>query len=147
MDETTLLPSTALMLKQLSGWLGRHGNRMLVQHELTVAQFHLLLALNELPESERTMKTIGKKFMLAQSAVVGLVQRMEKKGLITLVQRQDDRRSKTLVLTEEAIVLCHEARADLRLAQEDLLSCLTAPERDELNRLLGKLCASVRNNP
>ena len=85
--------------------------------------------------SERTMVTSG--------AVSKRLDRLEARGLVDRRAAADDRRSRTVRLTDAGRVLIDEAM-DAHMANEQrLLATLEPGDRDDLARLLGTLAASL----
>lgn len=68
-------------------------------------------------------------------AVTGLLER----ELIERVENEDDRREFRLRLTKKGRALYHELVPRLKRKEQEILSCLSARERDQLATALGKI--------
>jgi len=87
-------------------------------------------------------KDIETAFSIRRSSVTGVLQLMEKNGLITRESVPTDARLKKLILTSTGIALHQKAKDDIRATEEKALRGLEAAEIDQLFFLLEK----VRNN-
>lgn len=88
---------------------------------LTAQQHQVLLAIKGFPGREQvTIGELAERLGLKHHSVVGLVDRLMRRGLIARRHDEADRRKVRIVLTPEA---------------EDLLLGLTLAHRDELRRL------------
>lgn len=76
-------------VRRIAQCVEHHSKRLAVTHNITSPQLVALLAIAELGPS--TLKSIGRAIQLSPSTVVGIVDRLEEKGL---VQRQRDTRDR-----------------------------------------------------
>lgn len=106
-------------------------------HNLTPVQ---LLALHAIWNGDNTMGRVATALHCDASNVTGIVDRLTASQLITRQESQHDRRIKTLQLTpagHQAITRIH-THIPLHLGYHQL----TATERGDLHRLLGRLLAT-----
>jgi DNA-binding MarR family transcriptional regulator len=94
-------------------------------------QYLLLLALRGLPEGKQaTILTLAERLQLRHHSVVGLIDRLEKRGLVRRVQGKEDRRKVLISLTTRGEqILDHLARkrlAELRATGPELVRALGA---------------------
>lgn len=122
----------------------RHANRTLAARNLTMSQMHILMALYHAPEKTRTLKELEGVFHNAQSTVAGLVQRLEKKSLVTCAVSPGDRRVKVVCLTDGGVRACQAARADSLPVEKLIASCMNPEEQTTLRTLLVRICETLR---
>ena len=110
---------------------------------LTSPQFGVLEALAHL--GPLRMCDIGAKLLMSGANVTGVVDRLEKKGLVRRVVETDDRRTFHIHLTDEGAKFI--AKIFPRLAEEieKLGASLSSKERKTLTELLKKLGVSIQN--
>jgi len=94
-------------------------------------QYLLLLALRGLPEGKQaTILTLAERLQLRHHSVVGLIDRLEKRGLVRRVQGKEDRRKVLISLTArgEQILdnLARKRLAELRATGPELVRALGA---------------------
>lgn len=87
---------------------------------LTPQQHQALLALRAAPVEQATVGFVAKRLLLKPHSATGLVDRLEKLGLVMRGSIAADRRRAQLQLTPRAL---------------DLLASLSATHRDEIRRL------------
>ncbi|WP_150293771.1 MarR family winged helix-turn-helix transcriptional regulator [Sphingobium estronivorans] len=90
------------------------------QMGLTPQQHQALLALRAVPAADATVGYVAKRLLLKPHSATGLVDRLEKLGLVTRHSTAADRRRAQLQLTPHAL---------------GLLADLSATHRDEIRRL------------
>ncbi|MGH8600641.1 MAG: MarR family winged helix-turn-helix transcriptional regulator [Burkholderiales bacterium] len=84
-------------------------------------QYQALLAIKGIPERERiTINEMAEKLMIRHNSAVGLVNRMEKEGLVKRYPSLEDRRQVHVMLTSRG----------MRIFEK-----LAAAHREELNRI------------
>jgi len=94
-------------------------------------QYLLLLALRGLPEGKQaTILTLAERLQLRHHSVVGLIDRLEKRGLVRRVRGKEDRRKVLISLTArgEQILgnLARKRLAELRATGPELVRALGA---------------------
>ncbi|NOJ50785.1 MarR family transcriptional regulator [Bradyrhizobium sp. WSM 1744] len=78
-----------------------------------------------------------------KSTISRAVTSLMKRQIIERVENEDDRREFRLRLTGEGAALYEELIPRLLRREQEILSCLSAQERRDLGRLLGKIEASL----
>ena len=122
--------------------LGCH-NRMLsdlrrsFEDEVTMPRFDLLAHLER--EDGITLAELSRRMLVTAGNLTGLVVRSERDGVVLRRPDAHDKRLVRVWLTEEGRLLMSEAIPAHAARVSKLLSALTADERRELRRLLGKL--------
>ena len=92
----------------------------------------------------RDRRDIQAQFSIRRSTVTGILQLMEKNGLITRSSVERDARLKKLELTPRAIQLHERIGRSVRQVEERLNQSLTPQEKQEFLRLCGKIRASLK---
>lgn len=114
------------------------GNR-LQSYELTHTQFTTMKYIYQNAQTPIRQIDIERHFSLTNPTVTGILQNLEKKGMIERLQNPEDSRSKIIKATEKA----EDMKADLmRFGDElenDVTKKLTTEEKEQLNYLLKKL--------
>jgi len=73
--------------------------RAFEQYQLTIPQIAVIILLNE--HKEMSITDISQKMGLSKSTVSGIIDRMERIGIITRKRSEHDRRIVTAILTEQ----------------------------------------------
>lgn len=105
--------------------------------ELTSPQFGVLESLAHLGPMK--MCEIGNKLLMSGANVTGVVDRLEKKGLVRRVMDAEDRRMFLIHLTEDGSKLITKIFPLLAARLEAFASVLTSKEKRQLIELLKKL--------
>ena len=71
-------------------FLEKNANNDLRKSNLTLSQVRFLTCLYESEEGRVAFKDLEKKFSIAQPTAVGIISRMEKKGLVEVLQSRED---------------------------------------------------------
>lgn len=131
------------MVKQINDELEKQANNALRPHNLTMAQIHVLLTLDDAGGGEMSLKDLEQSLHVAQSTAAGIVSRLEQKGLIEALGDPEDKRVKKARITEEGMERCREAEQHMEETEARILSNLTETERDILLTLLRKVRDSL----
>ena len=131
-----------VFIKQIHDELEKQINNQLRSEDLTMAQVGTLVILNRTSESRMPLKELERKLHVAQSTALGIVSRLEGKGLVECFGDPADRRVKMVQITDNGIHCCHMAVRHVKMAEEHLLAGLADEERAVFYTLLLKLCKS-----
>ena len=82
---------------------------------------------------------ISRKTLLAQNSLVGVLERLEKKGLIQRMRAVEDRRHVFATLTSSGKALGSQVMPELAKIQENIDSRLTAEEWQQFTYLMNRL--------
>jgi DNA-binding MarR family transcriptional regulator len=118
-------------------------NRKLRVHGLSVATFNVLMILDGADGSLCPWQ-IGERLLVTRGTVTGLLDSLEKQGLIARSANPDDRRSLQVALTAKGRSTLGTIRRDVFAREVELTGALSARELDTLVKLLGKLQACAR---
>ncbi|MEU8529343.1 MULTISPECIES: MarR family winged helix-turn-helix transcriptional regulator [Streptomyces] len=105
---------------------------------LTASQGRALTVLRRGPAA---MRALAQNLACDASNVTGIIDRLEKRGLVRREASASDRRVKNLVLTAEGERVTDAIRAKMHVTQEGLDS-LSAEDRDRLHALLERAFVS-----
>jgi MarR family transcriptional regulator, 2-MHQ and catechol-resistance regulon repressor len=114
------------------------------RHFLTSAQLNTLLVLRTAGDQGLQMSEIGRTLVVTKANVTGLVDRLERQGLVTRSVQQD-RRAITVRLTTAGADLLDRAAPRHSELLADLTGCLDDGEKRTLISLLTKLRSEWRN--
>lgn len=131
-------------LKMLSERMECRANHSLQAHNLTFSQARTLLFLMRMPSYAASLKELEGSLHSAQSTVVGLSQRLEKKGLVQSFPDPVDRRVKHLRLTDAGLTMAKNCRANILRDEEQLVSSLSEEERKQLLRFFDLMYQAIR---
>ncbi|HMJ33176.1 MAG TPA: MarR family transcriptional regulator [Baekduia sp.] len=127
------------------GALSARVTRRLVDAERPLLAAHGLSMWGYIALSHLAREPAGTQLALAQAIrydktrLIGLLDELEREGLITRVPDPTDRRARTVELTRAGKQRHAAARADVRAMEDEFLGDLSATERDRLRRLLKRL--------
>jgi DNA-binding MarR family transcriptional regulator len=108
---------------------------------LTSSQFDVIATLGD--TEGMTCKELSEKTLVTKGTLTGVLDRLEKKGLIVRVPSREDRRSIFIRLTPKGDALFQKVfAAHIRHMQPYFEQALTAPEATKLRELLLRLKAS-----
>jgi DNA-binding MarR family transcriptional regulator len=123
-------------LAQLSFLIHRMLERRAAEHDLSIIQTRLLGVLRD---RRPTMNELGKLLALDKSSVSGLVDRAERRGLVTRAPSPADGRAVLVSLTPDGRSLISEASSEFGADVFALLNRLSPAERRSLTRLVSRL--------
>ena len=130
-------------IMRTSGYLTPFLESDLRESKLTAAQCNTLLILRrEMPQGLR-MGDLGRRLIVTKSNVTGLVDRLEKRGLVIRVA-DADRRATWIQLTEKGSKLLDSITPSHVRCSMELVDCLTVEEKSSLITLLTKLRRELR---
>ena len=93
-----------------------------------------------------TQQEICGRFGINKAATARQCAALEEKGLIYRTDNKNDGRSKLLFPTEHAQMLKSEADLNAEHAYEMLLAGFTDAEKEELARMIRKMCGNIPRN-
>lgn len=138
------LASCGQLIKQISDELQKRADNRMRSQDMTMAQIEALLSLYHTPEKQLSMKQMEKELHVAQSTTVGIISRLEQKGLVEGCVDAGDKRIKLVRITQSGIARVLETEQEMTHVEGNLLSSLTDTERDILYSLLKKVRESLK---
>lgn len=127
-----------MLIRQLDMSLTKESDKKLREHNLTRSQIMTLMYLSDALTHELSLKELERLLQVSQPAVVGIVIRLEKKGMLQSFQDPSDKRVKHVKLTNQGEQRCIEARGNMKALEDFFLQGLTDDERVMLRTLLEK---------
>ena len=132
----------APLIRQINCATEKRINNEMREADLTHAQICLSFVLIEKENGQCSLKNLERHLHLAQSTTLGIVKRSEEKGLVECFPDPEDRRSKSVRITQKGIDLCSQIRSNISNTESWLLEALTPEEQEVFRSLLTK----VRNS-
>lgn len=109
----------------------------LTQYGISQPQFFLLIALYE--EDDILISRLAEKVALDKSTLTGILDRLERDGLVKRVARQANRRSLYICLSTKAYALQNDLTRIYDEINQLFFSRLSEQERDVFDKVMKKL--------
>ncbi|MFC7298184.1 MarR family winged helix-turn-helix transcriptional regulator [Herminiimonas aquatilis] len=117
-------------VRRIAQCVEHHSKRLAVTHNITSPQLVALLAIAEMGPS--TLKSIGRAIQLSPSTVVGIVDRLEEKGLVQRERDTRDRRNVFVAVTVAGQLVLANAPSALPNGFGSALGALPEDDRQAL---------------
>jgi DNA-binding MarR family transcriptional regulator len=117
--------------------------RLRERFDVTLPRFDLMAQLDKAPDG-MTLSDLSKRMMVSNGNLTGLVDRLVASGHIVRTVSPTDRRATVISLTDSGRAEFRTMAAEHELWIADLFGDLTARDRGDLMRLLGKTKLSAR---
>jgi len=125
--------------------LSKEGQNVLHPFGLTDAQFNILMMLKYQTADGRMNQTeLGNKLLVNRSNVTGLIDRMERAGLVRRIANTEDRRVNYVEVTDEGINVLKKANKAYIERVEDIMSVLSDADYSKLCKILGTVRERLR---
>lgn len=120
----------------------RYANAKLNSFGLTFTQSNALeyIAQNA---GNTTQKSLEEHMQIQHSAVVGIVSRLESKGMITTAYSPKDQRQKLLFPTSKGLQVLDSIQSDKKLVADKLLDGFSQKDITELQKLLERVSENL----
>jgi DNA-binding MarR family transcriptional regulator len=113
---------------------------LLVEHDLALASYEVLLQLSEAPERRLRMNDLADRVLLSRSGLTRLIDRLQRDGLVEREACASDARGLFAVLTDDGAARLAEAGPTyLRGVRAQFLDMLDADELRQCAVMLNKL--------
>ena len=129
----------AILIKRKALAVDKFAGQMLAPYELSNTQYKIMKFLYSQEGTAVRQTDIEVKLSLTNPTVTGIIHNLEKKELVKRVPNPEDKRSKWLVLTEQAMAIKDELYQIGDSIESYVTSDLTKHECEELVRLLNKI--------
>lgn len=129
----------SMLIKKTSLIVEKKTNAVLAPYELTNAQFRILMLLYHKREKSIRQIDIENAFAMTNPTVTGVLNNLEKKGLVQRLDHPDDKRSKLILLTDAALEMIPELDSLGEIIEDQVTSVLSDEERAALATLLNKI--------
>ena len=111
-------------------------------HGLSGTSFNTLMIL-EGSQEPLCPSEIGERLLVTRGTMTGVLDSLEKRGLIVRRPDERDRRMLRIELTDKARALLNEIVPTLHRCEAELLAHLSATDKESLVRLLGKTLSGL----
>lgn len=115
------------------------GHIMHFLYEGKASQKRILIILNE--TGRITQRDLTERLGIQPGSASEILSKLESAGLIIRTPNEADRRTTDVCLTDAGRELAAEASAQRQKRHEEMFSCLSEEEREELLSLLERVCA------
>ena len=116
-------------------------NRILAKYDLTSAQFKILRYLYSEPDESVRLIDLEKFFSLRHPTAIGIIQNLEKKGLIIRKANPHHARSRLIVLTEKARTMETQLDQAATAIENTLTEKINEEEKNLLLSIMKKMLA------
>jgi DNA-binding MarR family transcriptional regulator len=125
--------------------LVKEADRVLQPFGITESQFDILMLLeHQAPDGSADQSTLGRMLVVNRSNVTGLIDRMERDGLVKRTGDPADRRVKRVRMTSEGLRVLYKAEQAYVARTQEVVSALSTAEQGSLCRMLDTVRASLR---
>ncbi len=132
MDYTEIL----IKLRRIIRSINLESKKIQKEHGVSIPQVLCLTYLNNCDDYQSTHKEIKKYLNLNSSTVTGIIDRIEKKGLVARLPKREDKRTTYIALTSLGAKLLDKIPALLHERLSIKLENLEKEKIDELNKSL-----------
>ncbi len=112
-------------------------------YNLTGTQIQIIGYIHHSPKGDIFQKDIETKYAIRRSTATGILQLMEKNGLITREPVDYDARLKKIVLTKKALAVSRQAHLNVFDLEKQLTKGMSAEELAVLRSLIWKMKANL----
>lgn len=135
--------NTGFYIKRISDYIEADANRALEQYGITFSQARVLSFLLNSQDKVTIQKDIEEFLELKHPTVIGILQRMEAKGIIVSSVDPQDKRQKVITLTDTAFELEKAIADHVEDAERRMAEGMTGEELDTIKRLLYKVYKNI----
>ena len=135
--------NTGFYIKRISDYIETDANRALEQYGITFSQARVLSFLLKSQDKVTIQKDIEEFLELKHPTVIGILQRMEAKGIIVSSVDPQDKRQKVITLTAAAFELEKAIADHVEDAEQRMAEGMTSEELEEIKRLLYKVYKNI----
>lgn len=127
-----------ILIKKLDKVFKQNFNQELERVGLTFSQMRVLRFIEDNPKMKITQKDISNELDIQHSTTIGLLKRMQEKGLIRVVVDEDNRRCRNIFLTKKAEDIRYEMERGREIMESRVVKSFTDEEKETFYRLLNK---------
>ncbi|MDI3535340.1 MAG: MarR family transcriptional regulator, and catechol-resistance regulon repressor [Thermosediminibacterales bacterium] len=126
-------------LKKTSDMLEEIHREFFARFNISHAKFNLLVILYKGPKEGMILSEIGEQMLVTRANITGLIDRLEKQGMVSRVRDDLDRRKVMAVITEKGREFTDRIINKYRLWTGEIMSVLENEEKKQLIQTLKKL--------
>lgn len=134
-----------VLIKKLDKVFKQNFDQELERVGLTFSQMRVLRFLEDNPNTKITQKDISKELDIQHSTTIGLLKRMQEKGLVTVVVDEDNRRCRNIFLTSKAEEISCEMERGRTIMENRIVASFTEEEKEIFYRLLNKAIDNLKD--
>lgn len=135
--------NTGFYIKRISEYIESDANRALEQYGITCSQARVLTFLLKRQDKTTIQKDIENYYEIKHPTVIGILQRMEAKGLIVSSVDPSDKRQKIITLTDSAFELEKTIADHVEDAEQRMAEGMTEEELETIKQLLYKVYKNI----
>ncbi len=132
-------------LKIINDTIVADGNAIMKEKKLTLSQVRLLVFLRHHGGSAH-QKELEDFFGVTHPTLIGIIKRLEAKGMVAVSIDNDDRRARIISLTESGDKECDYARKGVEKVEAILVEGFTEEEIIQLGNMLDRVMDNLRKN-
>lgn len=137
-------PDLGILLHRLTSTIVQQELPLLRAHDIEMWDYAVLGALEH--DSASTQTQLATSVGRDKTRLITILDRLEASGLLQRRPDRNDRRNRTVTLTDAGRTLLAECRRDIRAMEVGLLSALSATDRTVFIRALSVLAESPRKD-
>lgn len=139
-DWRAFVEGSALLLEVRDRRLRRH-------HNLSLADFEILVRLSEAPEGRMRMATLAELAYYSRSRLSHTVARLEARGLVQRTEDDDDKRGVAASLTKAGrTLLTRAAKDNVQTVREHFIDLLAPSELETIGRAFRTVATRIRES-
>ncbi|HPR65394.1 MAG TPA: MarR family transcriptional regulator [Thermoanaerobaculia bacterium] len=143
---TTPGHETLLSIFVTSGILAKEGDRLLRPLGLTESQFNVLMLLEHQSNGSLDQVSIGRMLVVNRSNVTGLIDRMEREGLVERFPDPVDRRIKQVRMTRKGKEILSRAQLLYIKGVQQAVTSLPDKDQNDLCRILETIRRTITSS-
>lgn len=133
-------------IQKIANLFRRLADENLNQEGITVSQLRVLIYISRKDKEGKVYQRDLEEYLdIRRSSVTGLLQNMEKNGILLRTPCESDARSKEIVLTEKGRVLDERLKEYITNLEEEILKGFSQEEKELLKNLLLRLGENLEN--
>ena len=133
-----------ILIKKLDKVFKQNFNQELERVGLTFSQMRVLRFIEDNPKMKITQKDISNELDIQHSTTIGLLKRMQEKGLVRVVVDEDNRRCRNIFLTSKAEEISCEMERGRTIMENRVVASFTEEEKEIFYRLLNKAIDNLK---
>lgn len=134
-----------ILIKKLDKVFKQNFNQELERVGLTFSQMRVLRFIEDNPKMKITQKDISNELDIQHSTTIGLLKRMQEKGLVRVVVNEDNRRCRNIFLTKKAEDIRYEMERGREIMESRVVKSFTDEEKETFYRLLNKAIDNLKD--
>jgi DNA-binding MarR family transcriptional regulator len=142
-DKPKLKHNFGLLFKKINNRFTQIQNQNLKKNDVSFQQGALLMYLSKVTDHEVSQKEISEVLNIKHTSVIGLLERLEEKGLIERSVRPDNKRYRVITLTDKGRKTVSDIWVCICKTEQKIVGSMTEEEQNLLEMLLNKIYANM----